>query len=268
MASSQRRDDGGDGDGDALPTGVTMTDDGDGGPATSAAATGNGGWTTYDADDDLTASARYGLCISAVVPRPVAVITTVNDVGEGGDGDQGRVNCAPYSYTGLLSHDPAIISHGLVLSGAGRKKKDTLRNIEATGKWVAHVLSAHYLAQANTSAESLPYGVDETVLAGLPLLHDTANGVPRLADARVAMECTLWDTKEVFNDGGVHTTTIVLGRVTRFHIHSSVLRYKEDDPKRPLIDLHALQGVGRAGDVTYWPVGTSEGTVVAMDRPT
>lgn len=235
-----------------------------------------GYWTTLDATSDLTAAARYGLCISAVVPRPVAVITTVDL--------QGNVNCAPFSYTGLMSHDPPIISHGLVLSSARRgratdnngsnssnnsNKKDTLNNIEATERWVVHILSTNYLERANLCSSSLPPGEDETKLAGIDLMPEgnTANGVPRLRDAAVAMECTLWDKREVYNADGVHTTTIVMGQVTHFHIHDSVLRYKGGDKSRPLVDLQALQAVGRAGDVTYWPVGTTEETVVAMERP-
>jgi flavin reductase (DIM6/NTAB) family NADH-FMN oxidoreductase RutF len=241
------------------------------------------GWATFDADDDLTASTRYGLCISAIVPRPVAVITTVeriidstNDsIIDHDDKDSnhhnnhdrhGHVNCAPFSYTGLLSHDPAIISHGFVLTADG-KKKDTLRNIEATGKWIVHILSTNYVSEANICSTSFPSNVDETQVANLPVLYDTSNGLPRLVDAKVAMECTLWDSKEVYDDTGKHTTTIIMGRVTKFHVHTTVLKFKDNDTTRPLVDLYALQGVGRAGDITYWPMGTSNDTVLSMERP-
>eukprot|EP00531_Pseudo-nitzschia_arenysensis_P011517 CAMPEP_0116142342 /NCGR_PEP_ID=MMETSP0329-20121206/14859_1 /TAXON_ID=697910 /ORGANISM="Pseudo-nitzschia arenysensis, Strain B593" /LENGTH=215 /DNA_ID=CAMNT_0003637575 /DNA_START=297 /DNA_END=940 /DNA_ORIENTATION=+ len=203
-------------------------------------------WTSLDPSTDLTVSAAYQLGISAVVPRPVAVITTK-------DPKSGVLNCAPYSYTSLSGHDPIVVTHGLTVSRA-TGKKDTQRNIEESGEWVYNVLSTNYLENANESSISLPFEEDETAHAGLDLIHDCANatGIPRLKDAKVAMECKLIDKKEIFNDEGRHTSTIVIGRVTRFHLHSSVLKEGQSE-KEPRVDLEALQAVGRAGDITYWP---------------
>jgi flavin reductase (DIM6/NTAB) family NADH-FMN oxidoreductase RutF len=238
--------------------------------------------------DSLSAGGRYGLCISAVVPRPVAVITTVDE--------NGIVNCAPFSYSGISSHDPPIVTHGLCLSNGN--KKDTLRNIESTGRWVFNVLSTNYLEQANQCSASLPSDVNEAEINGLDLVWDCKSfGIasksddndagrdasssqtavpPRLAAARVSMECHLIDKKEIYNDEGKHSTTIVIGRVRRFHISKDV--YKESDrgtgvgastgstlPERPLVDLEALQPVGRAGDITYFPVGTGTREVEVGD---
>mmetsp|Transcript_25010 Transcript_25010/g.68974 ORF Transcript_25010/g.68974 Transcript_25010/m.68974 type:complete len:239 (-) Transcript_25010:2745-3461(-) len=218
------------------------------------------GWTSFDPSSDLTVSAAYHLCISAVVPRPVAVITSI-------DPDTGVRNCAPYSYTSLSGHDPVVITHGLTVSRAAGKR-DTLRNIEASGEWVYNVLSKDYLSKANECSASLPYDQDETLHAGLEVVEDCTNasGVPRLADALVAMECKLIDKKEILNDEGRHTSTIVIGRVTRFHLHSSVLK-KGRAENEPRVDLEALQAVGRAGDITYWPVGTAPDIVLPMERP-
>ncbi len=56
------------------------------------------------------------------------------------------------SSTGLLSHDPPIVAHGLCLSSAG--KKDTLVNIEAKKQWVFNLLSESWIHQANACAEA------------------------------------------------------------------------------------------------------------------
>lgn len=99
-------------------------------------------WRSID-PDTMAPGARYSLCISSVVPRPVGVLTTV-------DPTSGVVNCAPFSYTSLSTHDPPIVTHGICLSGG--KKKDSLRNIEATGEWVFNVLEVGYLEQANDTS--------------------------------------------------------------------------------------------------------------------
>ena len=225
----------------------------------SSAAT-NGEWTSLDPTSDLTVSAAYSLGISTVVPRPIALITTK-------DLKSGVLNCAPYSYTSLCGHDPIVVTHGLTLSRVSGKK-DTLRNIEETGEWVYNIVSTNYLEKANECSAALPFEEDETAHADLELLYDCSNasGIPRLKDARVAMECKLIDKKEIFNDEGRHTNTMVMGRVVRFHLHSSILK-KGQSENEPRVDLEALQAVGRAGDITYWPVGTSPETVRPMKRP-
>jgi len=234
----------------------------------SAAEPGGGDWRSYD-PNDLTVGERYGLCISAVVPRPVAVITTLSS----NEGD-GTLNCAPFSYTAITSHDPPIVTHGLCLSGG--KKKDTLNNIEATGEWVYNVLTTEYLNKANECSATLPPDVDETKHAGLDVVASNVVKAPRIKAAKVAMECKLFDKKEIFNDEGIHTTTIVMGRVVRFHIHEGVLDLGDDGGRgksgvgAPKVDLHKVNAVGRAGGVTYWPVGVAAkdgDNVLPLPRP-
>jgi flavin reductase (DIM6/NTAB) family NADH-FMN oxidoreductase RutF len=176
-------------------------------------------WTTIDPDnrDKISVPALYQLCISSIVPRPNAVITTK-------DPASGMVNCAPYSYSSLSGHDPPIVTHGLTISRA-TGKKDTLRNIEASGKWVVNVLTTSYLDKANDCAAILPFEQDKTQVVGLDVLNDCATmNVPRLKDAPVSMEVQLLDKKEITNVEGRHTNTVVIGWVTKFHIHQSVLK--------------------------------------------
>eukprot|EP00591_Stephanopyxis_turris_P005178 CAMPEP_0195519666 /NCGR_PEP_ID=MMETSP0794_2-20130614/15233_1 /TAXON_ID=515487 /ORGANISM="Stephanopyxis turris, Strain CCMP 815" /LENGTH=228 /DNA_ID=CAMNT_0040648857 /DNA_START=98 /DNA_END=784 /DNA_ORIENTATION=+ len=215
-------------------------------------------WKSFK-PEDLSGRARYGLCISSVVPRPIGVISTVSSKDE-----DGVVNCAPFSYTSLSTHDPPIVTHGIVLSGG--KKKDTLVNIEATEEWVFNVLTVSYLEETNACSASVPPEANEMELNGLETLPCQFVSPPRVAKANVAMECKLWDKKEVFNDHGEHTTTIVMGRVVNFHIHESVLKDGQED-NDPRVDLKKLQAVGRAGDITYWPVGVNDDNILAMPRP-
>jgi len=219
----------------------------------------NSPWKSFK-PEELSGRARYGMCISSVVPRPVAVITSVSSK----DGDDGIVNCAPFSYTSLLTHDPPIVAHGICLMNG--KKKDSLVNIEATGEWVYNVLTTNYAEETNACSASLPADVDETKVTGLETLPCELVFPPRLKKATVSMECKIWDKKEVFNDEGEHTTTIVFGRVVNFHVHESVLKdgQAEDDPR---VDLKKLQAVGRAGDITFWPHGVKDDNILSVVRP-
>ncbi|CAJ1948515.1 unnamed protein product [Cylindrotheca closterium] len=224
-------------------------------------------WYSVD-PNDLTGGQLYSLCISSVVPRPVAVISTRSS--------SGVVNCAPFSYTGLLSHDPPTVAHGIGLKRGkdGMEKKDTLTNIEETKEWVFNLLTTEYLSEANQCAANFAPGEDETQLVEGTLTTLPCDKVqpPRLEQAAVSMECQLVETKEMKNDDGDHTTTIVIGRVVQFHIRKDVLvpmAEDDDSPPQWIVDLQKLQAVGRAGGVTYWPVGMAEdGTgSLEMKRP-
>ena len=212
-------------------------------------------WLSMD-PDEMTVGEKYGLCISTVVPRPVAVITSISN-------ETGQVNCAPFSFTSLSTHDPPIVTHGICTKNGGTVKKDTLLNIEETGEWVYNVLTTEYLEKANACAASLD--VDETKEVGLETMTSKIVKPPRLLQAAVSLECKLIDKKEIFNDEGIHTTTIVFGRVVQFHVRNDVT-FSEDSTK---VDLQKLQAVGRAGGSIYWPVGIEDdlNNMLIIPRP-
>jgi hypothetical protein len=85
-----------------------------------------GTWKGYSFDDLKKAGSAYSLLISTVVPRPIALISSQNA--------DGQLNCAPYSYFNTVCHDPPLIVVGINLNGRTVTKKDTLNNIEQTGK--------------------------------------------------------------------------------------------------------------------------------------
>jgi flavin reductase (DIM6/NTAB) family NADH-FMN oxidoreductase RutF len=167
------------------------------------------------------------------------------------------------SSTGLLSHDPPIVAHGLCLSSAG--KKDTLVNIEAKKQWVFNLLSESWIHQANACAEACDPDVNELEIAGLSTLPCEQVSIPRIKEAMVALECELDSTKEVFNADGKHTTTIVFGKIVKYHVHKSVLKFNGGNESRPVIDLEQMKFVGRAGGITYWPAG--EAKALSLKRP-
>ena len=156
-----------------------------------------------------------------------------------------------------------MVAHGLCISSSG--KKDTLVNIEESKQWVFNLLSDSWVHQANACAEECDPEINELEVAGLTTLPCAKVAVSRIKEAMVALECELDSTKEVFNDDGKHTTTIVFGRVVKYHVHKSVLKFNRGDANRPVIDLETMRFVGRAGDITYWPAG--EAKALPMNRP-
>ena len=74
----------------------------------------------------------YPLMISAVVPRPIAFVSSLSADGVG--------NLSPFSYATVISHDPPCVMFSACRKPGGAKK-DTWANIEATKEFVVCVMS-------------------------------------------------------------------------------------------------------------------------------
>jgi len=181
------------------------------------------------APDDI-----YKLMIGAIVPRPIAFVSTV---------DEGGIrNLAPFSYfTGCSTNPPVVCFCAAVRSGP-RPHKDTLENIQVTGEFVVNVVSEEIAEQMNRcSAEVLPE-VDEFELSGLTALDSDVVRPPRVAESKVQMECRLRQIVVVSEKPG--GGSLVLGDVLRFHIEESLLDGYKIDPEK-------LKAIGRMGGPTY-----------------
>jgi len=143
-------------------------------------------------------------------PRPIGWISSC-------DAD-GNVNLAPYSFFNAFNYTPPIIG----FSSQGRK--DSLRNIEATGEFVWN-LATFDLAQAmNESCRAVAPDVDEFVLAGLTPLASEQVAPPRVAQSPVSMECRCTQIVRLRDAAGSDTNGwLVLGEVVAVHIDTRLL---------------------------------------------
>ncbi|MCI0341316.1 MAG: flavin reductase family protein [Planctomycetales bacterium] len=174
---------------------------------------------------------RYRLMISAIVPRPIAWVTTLFP--------DGRVNAAPFSYFNGVSSTPPLVSIAVGRKGRTGEKKDTLRNVEATGELVVNVVS-----QPSLRAMVASSGDSDTARAGLRTVPSEAVAVPGLADARVRFECRL----HALLDLPEANATLVLARILRIRADDEVL-------KGGVVDPRALDPVARLGGDAYARLG-------------
>ena len=100
----------------------------------------------------LTSHERYKLLIGAVVPRPIAWVTTVDR--------DGVVNAAPFSFFNCLSADPPILALGVEYHPDGRQK-DTGRNIRDTLAFTVNIVSHGLVDAMNVTAVPFESGRDE-----------------------------------------------------------------------------------------------------------
>eukprot|EP01039_Chlorochromonas_danica_P005348 gene5348-5884_t len=199
-------------------------------------------WKAYHPADLKASGGLYGLMISSIVPRPIALVTSQDK--------EGNLNAAPYSYFNIVCHDPPLVMIGCCINMRAKTKKDTLYNIEGTKQFVVNIMSSWYLEAANHTSGNFPSNVNEMEVAGLASLPSDLVRPPRLAEAAVQLECEAYDIREIRNEKNEHTASMIMGKIVKFHVHESVLVPGGSEAK-PVVDWAKLQPVGRLGGETY-----------------
>ncbi|MBL7715354.1 MAG: flavin reductase family protein [Bdellovibrionales bacterium] len=200
---------------------------------------------------EMKAGSIYHLMISAVVPRPIAWVSTISPEGKG--------NLAPFSYFNAVSSDPATLVFSCAIKPDGNPK-DTLINILKTKQFVVNVANVDLLAQVNQTSAEYPYGVNELEKVGLTPVASTLVKPSRVKEAPVQIECELYDTLKV-GEGQPGSSTLVVGKILAIHVDPKILDPK--DPKGMSIDEIALNPLTRLGGQKYGTLGK----VIESQRP-
>ncbi|CAN7701373.1 flavin reductase family protein [Bosea sp. LjRoot237] len=179
----------------------------------------------------LTPRERYKLLIGAVVPRPIALVTTVDRAG--------IVNAAPFSFFNCLSADPAILALGVEYRPTGAQK-DTGRNVRETLAFTVNIVSDALVAGMNVCAVPFEPGTDELAEAGLTAMPGEKVPCPWIGEAPAAFECRHHTTLGIGN-----SREIILGEVVYAHFRADTVN------ERLHVDPAALDAVGRMGGQGY-----------------
>src|SRR5258708_39963339 len=116
----------------------------------------------------------YKLLVSTVVPRPIALATTI----DGG----GLVNAAPFSFFNAVSSVPPVVVLGISPGDAsGDGYKDTERNIRDSGEFVVNLVDEALAERMNVCALDFPAGTGELDKAQLTALPSVWVRPPRIA---------------------------------------------------------------------------------------
>jgi flavin reductase (DIM6/NTAB) family NADH-FMN oxidoreductase RutF len=176
----------------------------------------------------------YKILVGAVVPRPIAFVSSLSA--------SGVRNLAPFSFFTVASSNPPVIVFQNSIRGDGTAK-DTVTNVRATGEFVVNVVSEDFAAAMNLTSGDYPPDVDEFALSGLTPIESEVVKPQRVGESHVQMECKLLQIVEVSDKplGGA----LVLGEVVRFHLSDTVANDKLH------IDPEKLRAIGRMAGTTY-----------------
>src|SRR6185295_2122157 len=100
-------------------------------------------------------------------------------------------------------------------------KKDTLRNVEATGEFVVNAVPWRLAEAMNASSADLPYEDSEFARAGLAPVTSKAVKPPGVAESPARMECKVLQIVPVGE--GPLSAHLVIGRVVHFHVDEALL---------------------------------------------
>jgi flavin reductase (DIM6/NTAB) family NADH-FMN oxidoreductase RutF len=157
--------------------------------------------TVFDPTDaDVNA---YKLLTALVVPRPIAWVSTLSADGRG--------NLAPHSFFTVASGRPPVV----LFSSLGRK--DTVRNIEATGEFVVNFSSEALLHHVNNTSAPFEHGDDEAEQLGITTEPSQTVAPPRVAESPASIECVLERIVEVGH------AFVVFGTVTAITVREDML---------------------------------------------
>ena len=184
----------------------------------------------------LNRNDRYKLMIGSIVPRPIAWVSTMDEVG--------NLNLAPFSYFTAVCPDPMtlLFCPGVLPNG---EKKNTWRNIEKVPEFVINICNEETATAMNLSATVLPYGQSEFDWAGVTPAKSHYIVVPRVAEAPISFECKLQKIVLVSDQPGGGAA--IFGEVQMVHI-------RDDIYQNGYIDLEAMQPIGRLAGAGYTKV--------------
>jgi len=188
----------------------------------------------------LSIADRYKLLIGAIVPRPIAWVSTRSPLGE--------LNLAPFSFFAGVASNPMTLLFCPANTDAG-EEKDTLRNAKpahegGTGEFVVNIVPEALALRMAACAEPLPYGQSEFEFAGLTPEPGERVGAPRVAESPMCFECRTVQVIRL-NPGAPSGGNIVIGEVLLVRAREGLIN------DRLHVDPNLLKAIGRLGGRGY-----------------
>jgi len=180
----------------------------------------------------------YKLLAGLVVPRPIALVTTMDN--------EGRTNAAPFSFFNVMGTEPPMA----VIAPSNRDDgtpKDTAANLILNGECVIHLCDEAVAAKMVECARVLPPGVTEISRAGFTTRKAERVKPPILVECPVALECRLLDIR-TYGENRLVVVEILLA-----HVRDGVA-----DPQTWKVDYTQYAPIGR--------LNSPDGYVRTLDR--
>lgn len=156
---------------------------------------------------------NYKFLIGGILPRPIAVVSTLNL--------NGTNNLAPFSFFTAVSAKPMIIAFCPLIRSSTGLMKDTPINILREKEFVVNIVSEDIVEQINTASTELPYGEDEFAFSGLTPIDSEKVKAKRIKESMIHFECIFRDQLSYGDQPGAGQ--IITGEVVKVHVAEEIL---------------------------------------------
>ena len=198
---------------------------------------------------DLSTKDLHGHLLSSVGPRPIALVSTIDN--------EGRPNLSPFSFFNVFSANPPIAIFSPARRIRNNTTKHTLQNAASTKQVVINVVSYPIVEQTSLSSTEYKEGVNEFIKSGLTPVESIQVKPYRVKESPVQMECIVKDIISLGEEGGAGN--LVVCEIIKMHISTNVLNeHHQIDPNK--IDL-----VGRMG--ANWYCRASNTSLFEVQKP-
>ena len=188
--------------------------------------------------ETLEAKAIYKLLTGSIIPRPIAWVSTINEIGIN--------NLAPFSYFNMVGDDPPHVM--ISTRRDNNSNKDTLNNILSIKQFVVNMVTEALAEQMNSTAQAVAPEVDEFEMVGVTPIASSVVKPMRVKESPIQLECEMVHHYFLENhkQGGA---CVIIGRVVRMHFDESVLL---EDYK---INMKTYKPIARLAGSNYSKIG-------------
>ena len=176
---------------------------------------------------ELSVPEVHKLLLGGVVPRPIALASTISK--------DGINNLSPFSFFNAFGANPPIVAFSPSRRGRDATLKDTYHNLIATKECVIQAVTYSMVEQISLASTEYPPEVDEFIKSGLTPIDSDLVKPKRVKESPFQMECVLEEMKS-FGNSGV-SANIAICRVVKFHVDEDLFTNGVIDPLK--IDLVA-----------------------------
>jgi len=198
---------------------------------------------------DLSTKDLHGYLLSSVGPRPIALVSTIDN--------EGRPNLSPYSFFNVFSANPPIAIFSAARRIRNNTTKHTLQNAALINEVVINVVSFPMVEQTSLSSTEYKKGVNEFIKSGLTPIKSSKVKPYRVKESPVQMECIVKNIISLGEEGGAGN--LVVCEIIKMHVSEGILNsHHQIDPNK--IDL-----VGRMG--ANWYCRASNSSLFEVQKP-
>jgi flavin reductase (DIM6/NTAB) family NADH-FMN oxidoreductase RutF len=159
----------------------------------------------------------YQYMIGAIAPRPIALVSTVDQLG--------NVNLSPFSFFNYVGIDPPVVVFAPNKRTSDHSEKHTSLNLREVPEAVVNLVDSRMVEQVSLASSAYDRDVNEFDKAGFTPIASEIVVPPRVAESLVQLECRVHEIKEI------GTMCLVIAEVVLAHFSETILdRNGQIDP--------------------------------------